>query len=98
PDETVKIQGRNMRVLKRPLTLTAENAVPFLLKDIYAEYPIPEQQDAVFALSTKAVFDALTSGRAQPKALLDSLTKAVDEGRLMYQTSDEEQMKLIGES
>lgn len=98
PDERVKIQGRSIPVLKEPLTLTADNAVAFLLKDVYAQYTIPEQQDAVFALSTRAVFDALTSGNADPKALLESLTKAVDEGRLMYQTSDEEQAKLIGES
>lgn len=98
PNDTVEVFGRKTRVLDRPLTLTSENAVQFLLKDIYAEYPIPAQQDAVFALSTRAVFDALTSGNAQPKALLDSLTKAVDEGRLMYESSDTEQMKLIGES
>lgn len=98
PNDTFEVRGHKVQVLDRPLTLTAENAVPFLLKDIYAEYPIPQQQDAVFALSTRAVFDALISGSAQPKALLDSLTKAVDEGRLMYQSSDPEQMELIGES
>ncbi|BDZ39240.1 DUF4012 domain-containing protein [Microbacterium suwonense] len=98
PDETVEVLGRTIHVLKQPLTLTADNAVAFLLKDVYDQYTIPAQQDAVFALSTHAIFDALTSGKAEPKALLESLTRAVDEGRLMYQPSDDEQAKLIGES
>lgn len=98
PDDTVEVEGFKVNVLKEPLTLTSENAVPFLLKDVYAQYPIPAQQDAVFALSTKAIFDAVTSGSAEPKALLESLTKAVEEGRLMYQSSDEKQTKLIDES
>lgn len=98
PDEAVEVQGRKIHVLKQPLTLTADNAVAFLLSDVYSQYTVPAQQDAVFALATRAVFDALTSGRAEPKALLENLTKAVDEGRLMYQTSDAEQTKLIGES
>lgn len=98
PNDTFEVKGHKVKVLKEPLTLTSENAVPFLLKDVYAQYPIPEQQDAVFALSTKAIFDAVTSGGAEPKALLESLTKAVDEGRLMYQPSDEKQTKLVDES
>ncbi|MGB3376831.1 MAG: DUF4012 domain-containing protein [Microbacterium sp.] len=98
PDDPVEVNGYKVKVLKEPLTLTSENAVSFLLKDVYAQYSIPAQQDAVFALSTQAIFDAVTSGEAEPKALLESLTKAVDEGRLMYQSSDEEQTKLIDES
>ncbi|WP_336645724.1 DUF4012 domain-containing protein [Microbacterium sp. USHLN186] len=98
PNEPVDVGGYSIRALNEPLTLTAENAVPFLLSEVYSQYPNPFQQDAVFALSTRAVFDALVSGNAEPKALLESLTKAVDEGRLMYQTSNEEQAKLIGES
>jgi len=98
PDETIEIAGYRAKVLKEPLTLTSDNAVAFLLSDVYAQYPVLEQQDIVFALSTRAVFDAVTSGRAEPKALLESLTKAVDEGRLMYQPSDEEQTKLLDES
>ncbi|MFC7788590.1 DUF4012 domain-containing protein [Microbacterium sp. MAHUQ-60] len=98
PNETLEFNGQKVKVLDQPLTLTAENAVPFLLSDVYAQYPIPAQQDAVFALSTRAIFDALTSGKAEPKALLESLTKAVDEGRLMYQPSDEKQTELLAES
>ena len=98
PNERVQVNGRYISVLNEPLTLTAENAVPFLLSDVYEQYTIPAQQDAVFALATNAVFDALVSGNAEPQALLESLTKAVDEGRLLYQTSNEAEAKLIGTS
>ena len=98
PNEPVDVGGYEVRVLTKPLTLTEKNAVPFLLNGIYSEYPIPERQDAVFAASAQAVFDGLTSGMAEPKALLAALTKAVDEGRLMYQPATESEAELVGES
>ena len=55
-------------------------------------------QDAIFAASARAVFDVITSGAAKPKALVDSLVQAVDEGRLMYQPATEDEAKLVGES
>lgn len=98
PNDPVDVGGYEVRVLKKPLTLTEKNAVPFLLNGIYSEYPIPARQDAVFAASAQAVFDGLTSGKAEPKALLAALTKAVDEGRLMYQPATESEAELVGES
>lgn len=98
PNETVESGGYTGQVLKKPLTLTHKNAVSFLLSEIYSEYPVPERQDAVFAASAKAVFNGLTSGSAEPKALLTALTRATDEGRLMYQPATESEAKLVGES
>lgn len=97
PDHPVEVNGEVFRILDEPLQLTAENAVPFLLNQVYWEYPNPQVQDAIFAASAKSVFEVVTSGKAQPKTLLDSLTRAVDEGRLMYQpATDAEAQLLVG--
>jgi len=98
PDEPVDVGGYRMRVLDEPLTLTDKTAVPFLLNEIYAAYPEPKRQDAVFAMSAQAVFDGLTSGKADPKKLLTAVTRAVDEGRLMYQPATESEAALVGTS
>lgn len=97
-NEPVEIDGYKIRVLDEPLTLTAENAVPFLLNEIYAAYPDSKVQDAIFAAAAQSVFNALTSGKAEPRALLESLGKAVDEGRLIYQPATEEEARLVGDS
>ncbi|SEB93928.1 Protein of unknown function [Paramicrobacterium humi] len=76
-------------------TLTSENAVPLLLNEVYYRYPGNTEQDAYFAAAAASIFDAVTSGADDIKALADSLVKATDEGRLMYWTANEDEAKLI---
>lgn len=95
PNDPVEVDGHEVRLLDEPLTLTAENAVPFLLNEVYWKYE-PVVQDAIFAASARAVFDVITAGAASPTALVDSLMRAVDEGRLMYQPATESEAKLVG--
>lgn len=76
-------------------TLTAENAVSLLLNEVYAIYPDPEVQDLFFASAAGAAFGALTSGSGDMEALLDAVTRAVDEGRLMYAPATEDEAELI---
>ncbi|MFB7843163.1 DUF4012 domain-containing protein [Microbacterium sp. NPDC056052] len=76
-------------------TLTADNAVPLLLNEVYAKYPDPTVQDAFFAAAAKSVFDALLTTHADPKALLTALVQASNEGRLMYSPSDKAQAELL---
>lgn|GEM_PF-185471 len=76
-------------------TLTADDAVPLLLNEVYARYPEGAEQDAFFAAAAKAVFDGLLSAHPDPKTLLDALTKAANEGRLMYAPSSKEQAALL---
>ncbi|UNK70106.1 DUF4012 domain-containing protein [Microbacterium sp. H1-D42] len=97
PNDPIEFNGQTLYPLEKPLTLTAENAVPFLLNEVYWKYE-PAAQDAIFAASAKSVFDVLTAGNVEPKQLLDSLTRAVDEGRLMYQPATEDEAKLVAES
>ncbi|MEJ6554693.1 DUF4012 domain-containing protein [Microbacterium esteraromaticum] len=98
PNDPVEFNGRTLRVFDEPIILTAENAVPFLLNEVYWKYPEGYQQDAVFAASAKAVFDVVTSGTADPTKLLDALTEATQEGRLMYQPATVVEAELIAGS
>ncbi|MBY6060317.1 DUF4012 domain-containing protein [Microbacterium esteraromaticum] len=97
PNDPIEFNGRTLYPLEKPLTLTAENAVPFLLNEVYWKYE-PVAQDAIFAASAKSVFEVLTAGNVEPKGLLDSLTRAIDEGRLMYQPATVEEAQLVAES
>lgn len=77
--------------------LNSENAVPLLLNEVYFRYPV-NQQDAFFAAAAESVFSALTSGSGDTKKLLEALVRAADEGRLMYSSNDENEMKLISKT
>lgn len=98
PAERVNIRGASIQVLDEPLTLDAANAAQFLLNDIYWEYEDGSVQNAIYAAATRAVFDALTSGKAQAVSLVDGLLRAVDEGRLMYTPASEDEALLVSDS
>ncbi|BDV29758.1 DUF4012 domain-containing protein [Microbacterium terricola] len=63
--------------------LTADNAVQLLLNDVYKRYPEPADQDEFFALAAASVFDALSTGAADPATLVQALGRAGDERRLL---------------
>lgn len=75
--------------------LTAENAAPLLLNEVYFRYPEGDAQDAFFAAAAGSVFQVITSGAGETDALLEALTRAVDEGRLMYAPSDPAEAEFI---
>lgn len=62
--------------------LAADTAVRVLLNDIYVQEPDPERQNAFFAEAARAVFEAVTSGRAEPVTLVQALSRGASEGRL----------------
>ncbi len=78
--------------------LTADNAVQLFLNEVYFRYPKNTDQDLFFASATQSIFSAITSGSADTKALVTALSRAVDEGRLLFSSNDAEQMELIGSS
>lgn len=98
PAEPLDVRGQSVQVLDQPLTLDSENAVQFLLNDVYWQYSTGSLQDAIFAASARAVFDSLTSGKAQGMALVAGLVRAADEGRLMYTPASQEEADLVGYS
>lgn len=80
-------------------TLSAENAVETLLSDVYQRYPDPSAQDAFFAASTGAVFNAFLEGRGSTVSLLANLATAADQRRvLMWSADPDEQAILEGSS
>ncbi|PTT65279.1 DUF4012 domain-containing protein [Arthrobacter sp. HMWF013] len=66
-----------------PTELTGNNVVQTLLSDVYARIEQPVQQDAYFAGVSQEVFSALSSGQGDSKGLLEGLTKAAKEGRVL---------------
>ncbi|WP_052295512.1 DUF4012 domain-containing protein [Paenarthrobacter aurescens] len=77
---------------KLPRQLTGENVVKTLLSDAYSMIDEPRLQDVYFAGAAKEIFGALSSGRTDPKRLIDALSKGVEERRvLLWSTSTEEQ-------
>jgi hypothetical protein len=73
--------------------LTAGNAVPTLLSDVYKE---PESaQDAYFAAAAAAVFGALVGGAADPGTALTELARAAGERRVLLWSAREPEQRLI---
>ncbi|WP_344296874.1 DUF4012 domain-containing protein [Agromyces neolithicus] len=79
-------------------TLTADNAVSELLNRVYFRFEEGDQQDAYFAAAASSIFGALMSGSGDMSALVDSLGKAVDEGRFMYVPTAEAEAEFIAGS
>lgn len=73
-------------------TLTSENAVSLLLKDVYARwdsYKEPAKADAFFASAAAAVFDKVSSGGFDPKSMLGAITDSANAGSILVWSEDE---------
>ena len=73
---------------KLPSQLTGNNVVKTLLSDVYAQFNNVQLQDPYFAGVAKEIFGALSSGKADPKALLNGVTKGVQEHRILLWSAD----------
>lgn len=75
-----------------PTELSGKNVVATLLSDVYAKIEQPKLQDAYFAGVAQEIFAALSSGKGDPKALVEGITRGAAEGRvLLWSRSDKEQ-------
>lgn len=80
-------------------TLTSDNAVAVLLSQVYARYSDPAMQDAFFASAASSVFNAVTSGSADPAKLVTALSRGAAERRIMVWSSrGTEQRRIVGTS
>lgn len=77
--------------------LGADNVVSTLLNEVYFRFPDPAMQDAYFAAAAGAVFDSISSV-SDPRALVDQVVRAVDEGRIMYVPATDAEAEIIGDS
>lgn len=83
--------------LENGATLSSENAVQFLLHDVYITYPEPAVQDAVFVDAAARVFEAVASGGYDPLALINALITATQENRVkLWSSVPAEQALLTG--
>jgi hypothetical protein len=78
--------------------LTSANAVDVLMRDVYLEVPDDDAQNAIFDEAARKVFAALRSGRVDAPALLDAMTRAVEERRLMLWSDHPEEQDRITRS
>lgn len=69
--------------------ITADNAVKFLLADVYQIAPTSRESDELFAETTKAVFSVISSGQGDSRATLNGLEKAASERRVLVWNADE---------
>ncbi|SDQ95072.1 DUF4012 domain-containing protein [Microbacterium sp. cf332] len=75
-------------------TLDSTNVVPTLLNEVYFRFASPAVQDAYFAAAAGAVFDSVTSV-SDPRALVDQVARAADEGRILYVPTSEAEAEII---
>ncbi|KQV75313.1 hypothetical protein ASC61_10040 [Aeromicrobium sp. Root344] len=71
------------------------NAVDLLLNKTYVLLKDRDQQDAVFKVAARAIFDAVKAGRSDSRLVIDGLVKAASENRLMVWSSHKSEQTLI---
>ena len=78
------------------ITIDSSNAVSFLLYDVYATYPDPDDQDRVFAAVAGSVFASLIGGDTDGQAYLDQLRPMIAEQRLkLWSRNGDEQAVIV---
>lgn len=79
-------------------TLTADDAVPFLLNGVYLRYEDPATQDVVFAGAAGAVFQGLIDGRGSAGSLISALARAGDEHRFFLWSADATEQQILDDT
>ncbi|MFC4017011.1 DUF4012 domain-containing protein [Micromonospora sp. GCM10011542] len=77
--------------------LASEKVVQTLLSDTYQRLDL-RQQDAFFAASAAAVFDAFFKKNVNPRALLSVFDRAVTERRILFWSAHQKEQRAFGDS
>lgn len=77
------------------VTLTGDNAVDYLLHDVYVKTPDPTKQDAFFRDVAKSVFERVAGGTSSPQALIKAFAKGAVEHRLLIHDFDDAVQKRL---
>lgn len=75
--------------------LTADNAVPLLLSQIYAADVSLEQQDQYFTAAARATFRTLVGRSVDPAGLMGALIRAARERRVLMWSARAEENRLV---
>lgn len=79
--------------------LTSENALQLLLRDVYATYPIAQDQDEYFSEVAKSVFEKIVLGEFDTSKFITAVNKAGQEHRIfMWNSNPLEQQFISGTS
>ncbi|MBT2596617.1 DUF4012 domain-containing protein [Arthrobacter sp. ISL-72] len=89
PENTLLSNGR------LPSELTGTNVVSTLLSDVYKAIDNTAVQDAYFANVAKEVYGAFSSGTGDPARLVQGISRAADERRILLWSADPEIQKVI---
>ena len=74
--------------------ITAQNAVRLLLSQVYADIPVPAQ-NLFYNAVARSVFDAVSSGIGNPRAVLDNVVRAASERRLLVWSARPDEQRLL---
>ncbi|QAY63353.1 DUF4012 domain-containing protein [Xylanimonas allomyrinae] len=77
------------------VTLDGTNTAQYLMADVYAAFPDPAEQDAVFGLASEAVLTQFQTGTSDGGALIDALAEGARQGRLTVWSADPQEQKLV---
>lgn len=80
-----------------PFIADEETIVPILLSEIYATFPDPVEQDAVFAAAANALFSAALTD-AEPQQLISALAASSDENRIRIWSAHPEEEAVLAAS
>lgn len=80
-----------------PTELTGANVVKTMLSDVYAKIQQPKLQDAYFAEVAQEVFDALSKGKGDGKAILTGVREGVEDGRVLVWSANAVEQSIIAE-
>lgn len=78
--------------------LTADNAVQLLLSDVYERFQDPSEQDVFFASAAAAVFDAVRNGGLDPRTVIEALTQAGEERRILIWNADPTEQAILADT
>lgn len=78
-----------------PAQLNGSNVVKTLLSDVYAKIQDPKMQDLYFAGLAQEIFGALSSGKGDTKLLLEGMSQATQEGRLLIWSDQPSEQEII---
>jgi hypothetical protein len=75
--------------------LTAENAVDLLLSRVYLQIADPAAQNDFFATVAARVFDAVSNGQGDARGVMEGLSRAATEGRLLIWARRPDEQSLL---
>jgi hypothetical protein len=78
--------------------ITSENAVQVLLRDVYARFDEPSDQNAFFASAASAVFGKVAAGDLDVQKLIGALGEAGGERRILLWSAHEEDQTVLADS